>query len=196
MTRYLAPGNCQDRSGSAGTPRGSQGRARVLWTSRGTCELAVAASGPRAGCACGRVTGMLTFRIKQAAGLGGQHRHVAPLGGQGPYRDHHRCLRADGRGRRGAGPPGPGPGRSDRSRRGQGGGGPFGAEQVHRPGHPGGPRHRDGPGGDKAGPHRFVSLLSREAADELGLVPGMLAVAAVTATSVSVKIAATRSARS
>jgi molybdopterin-binding protein len=30
----------------------------------------------------------------------------------------------------------------------------------------------------QAGPHRFVSLLSREAADELGLEPGMLAVAA------------------
>ena len=31
----------------------------------------------------------------------------------------------------------------------------------------------------QAGPHRFVSLLSREAADELGLEPGVLAVAAV-----------------
>lgn len=41
----------------------------------------------------------------------------------------------------------------------------------------------------QAGPHRFVSLLSREAADELGLEPGMLAVAAVKATSVSVEIA-------
>jgi molybdopterin-binding protein len=40
----------------------------------------------------------------------------------------------------------------------------------------------------QAGPHRFVSLLSREAADELGLQPGMLAVAAVKATSVSVEI--------
>ncbi len=40
----------------------------------------------------------------------------------------------------------------------------------------------------QAGPHRFVSLLSREAADELGLVPGMLAVATVKATSVSVEI--------
>ena len=38
----------------------------------------------------------------------------------------------------------------------------------------------------QAGPHRFVSLLSREAADELGLEPGMLAVAAVKATNVSV----------
>ena len=36
----------------------------------------------------------------------------------------------------------------------------------------------------QAGPHRFVSLLSREAADELGLEPGMLAVAAVKATNV------------
>jgi molybdopterin-binding protein len=40
----------------------------------------------------------------------------------------------------------------------------------------------------QAGPYRFVSLLSREAADELGLEPGMLAVAAVKATSVSVEI--------
>ena len=42
----------------------------------------------------------------------------------------------------------------------------------------------------QAGPHRFVSLLSREAADELGLEPGMLAIAAVKATSVSVEIPA------
>ena len=47
----------------------------------------------------------------------------------------------------------------------------------------------------QAGPHRFVSLLSREAADELGLQPGMLAVAAVKATSVSVEIPASRSVR-
>ena len=40
----------------------------------------------------------------------------------------------------------------------------------------------------QAGPHRFVSLLSREAADELGLAPGVLAVAAVKATNVSVEI--------
>jgi molybdopterin-binding protein len=40
----------------------------------------------------------------------------------------------------------------------------------------------------QAGPHRFVSLLSREAADELGLEAGMLAVAAVKATSVFVEI--------
>ncbi len=40
----------------------------------------------------------------------------------------------------------------------------------------------------QAGPHRFVSLLSREAADELGLEPGALAVAAVKATNVSVEI--------
>ena len=33
----------------------------------------------------------------------------------------------------------------------------------------------------QAGPHRFVSLLSREAIDELGLEPGMLVVAAVKA---------------
>lgn len=44
----------------------------------------------------------------------------------------------------------------------------------------------------QAGPHRFVSLLSREAADELGLEPGMLAVAAVKSTNVSVEIPRTR----
>ena len=44
----------------------------------------------------------------------------------------------------------------------------------------------------QAGPHRFVSLLSREAADELGLEPGALAVAAVKATNVSVEIPANR----
>jgi molybdopterin-binding protein len=42
----------------------------------------------------------------------------------------------------------------------------------------------------QAGPHRFVSLLSREAADELRLEPGMLAVAAVKATNVAVEIPA------
>jgi molybdopterin-binding protein len=47
----------------------------------------------------------------------------------------------------------------------------------------------------QAGPHRFVSLLSREAADELGLEPGMLAVAAVKATNVSVEIPAAAPAR-
>ena len=47
----------------------------------------------------------------------------------------------------------------------------------------------------QAGPHRFVSLVSREAADELGLEPGMLAVAAVKATSVSVEIPSSGSAR-
>ena len=40
----------------------------------------------------------------------------------------------------------------------------------------------------QAGPHRFVSLLSREAADELGLEPGVLAIAAVKSTNVSVEI--------
>jgi molybdopterin-binding protein len=40
----------------------------------------------------------------------------------------------------------------------------------------------------QTGPHRFVSLPSREAAVELGLEPGMLAVAAVKATNVSVEI--------
>ncbi len=42
----------------------------------------------------------------------------------------------------------------------------------------------------QAGPHRFVSLLSREAVDELGLVPGVLAIAAVKATNVSVELPA------
>jgi molybdopterin-binding protein len=40
----------------------------------------------------------------------------------------------------------------------------------------------------QAGPHRFVSLIGREAADELGLEPGMLVVAAINATDVSVQI--------
>jgi molybdopterin-binding protein len=44
----------------------------------------------------------------------------------------------------------------------------------------------------QAGPHRFVSLLSREAADELGLEPGVLAVAAVKATNVSIEIPQSR----
>ena len=48
----------------------------------------------------------------------------------------------------------------------------------------------------QAGQHRFVSLLSREAADELGLEPGMLAVAAVKATNISVEIPNTRPTRS
>ena len=43
-----------------------------------------------------------------------------------------------------------------------------------------------------SGPHRFVSLLSREAADDLGLEPGVLAVAAVKATNVSVEIPRSR----
>jgi molybdopterin-binding protein len=47
----------------------------------------------------------------------------------------------------------------------------------------------------QAGPHRFVSLLSREAADELGLEPGMLAVAAIKATNVSVEIPSASSSR-
>lgn len=42
----------------------------------------------------------------------------------------------------------------------------------------------------QAGPHRVVALMTREAADELGLAPGVLAVAAVKATSVVVEIAA------
>ena len=42
----------------------------------------------------------------------------------------------------------------------------------------------------QAGPHRLVSLLTREAVDELGLVEGMLAVATVKATNVGVEVVA------
>ena len=44
----------------------------------------------------------------------------------------------------------------------------------------------------QAGPHRVVSLMSREAADELGLKPGVLAVAAVKATNVVIEVPAHR----
>jgi molybdopterin-binding protein len=44
----------------------------------------------------------------------------------------------------------------------------------------------------QAGPHRVVSLMSREAADELGLEPGVVAVAAVKSTNVVVEIPETR----
>lgn len=40
----------------------------------------------------------------------------------------------------------------------------------------------------QAGPHRVVSLMTREAADELGLAPGVLAVASVKATNVVVEL--------
>jgi molybdopterin-binding protein len=40
----------------------------------------------------------------------------------------------------------------------------------------------------QAGPHRVVSLMSREAADELGLEPGVLAVASVKSTNVVIEI--------
>jgi molybdopterin-binding protein len=40
----------------------------------------------------------------------------------------------------------------------------------------------------QAGPHRIVSLITREAADELGLEPGIAAVATVKATSVMVEV--------
>ncbi|HEX6194341.1 MAG TPA: TOBE domain-containing protein [Jiangellaceae bacterium] len=42
----------------------------------------------------------------------------------------------------------------------------------------------------QAGPHRVVSLMSREAADELGLEPGVAAVASVKATNVVVDLPA------
>ena len=41
----------------------------------------------------------------------------------------------------------------------------------------------------RAGPHRIVSLMTREAADELHLAPGVLAVAAVKSTNVVVELA-------
>jgi len=40
----------------------------------------------------------------------------------------------------------------------------------------------------QAGPHRFVSLITREAADELELAPGMVVDAVIKATNVSVEI--------
>jgi molybdopterin-binding protein len=42
----------------------------------------------------------------------------------------------------------------------------------------------------QAGPYRVVSLMTREAADELALAPGMLAVAAVKATNVVIELPA------
>jgi molybdopterin-binding protein len=41
----------------------------------------------------------------------------------------------------------------------------------------------------QAGPHRVVSVITREAADELGLEPGVLAVAVVKATNVGIELA-------
>lgn len=40
----------------------------------------------------------------------------------------------------------------------------------------------------QAGPYRVVSLMSREAADELGLAPGVMAVASVKSTNVVVEV--------
>jgi molybdopterin-binding protein len=40
----------------------------------------------------------------------------------------------------------------------------------------------------QAGPFRIVSLMSREAADELGLEPGSLAIASVKATNVVIEV--------
>ena len=40
----------------------------------------------------------------------------------------------------------------------------------------------------QAGPHRIVSLMTREAADELGLAPGVRAIAAVKSTNVVVEL--------
>ena len=44
----------------------------------------------------------------------------------------------------------------------------------------------------QSGPHRIVSLMSREAADDLGLQPGVLAIAAVKSTNVVVEVPAPR----
>jgi molybdopterin-binding protein len=41
----------------------------------------------------------------------------------------------------------------------------------------------------QAGPHRIVSVITREAADELGLAPGVIASAVVKATNVGVEVA-------
>ena len=49
--------------------------------------------------------------------------------------------------------------------------------------------------GIQPGPHRFVSLLSREAADELGLEPGTLAVTAVKSTNIPIEIPNNRAVR-
>lgn len=40
----------------------------------------------------------------------------------------------------------------------------------------------------QSGPHRVVSLMSREAADDLGLEPGVLAVAAIKSTNVVIEL--------
>jgi molybdopterin-binding protein len=40
----------------------------------------------------------------------------------------------------------------------------------------------------QAGPHRLVSLITREAVDDLGLKPGVIATAVVKATNVSVEL--------
>jgi molybdopterin-binding protein len=42
----------------------------------------------------------------------------------------------------------------------------------------------------QSGPHRVVSLMSREAADDLGLEPGVLAIAAVKSTNVVIELPA------
>ncbi len=42
----------------------------------------------------------------------------------------------------------------------------------------------------QSGPHRVVSLMSREAADDLGLEPGVLAIAAVKSTNVVIQLPA------
>jgi molybdopterin-binding protein len=44
----------------------------------------------------------------------------------------------------------------------------------------------------RAGPHRIVSLMTAEAVDELGLAPGVVAVAAVKSTNVVVELPARR----
>jgi molybdopterin-binding protein len=41
----------------------------------------------------------------------------------------------------------------------------------------------------QAGPHRIVSLISRESADDLALKPGVMAVASVKSTNVVIELA-------
>jgi molybdopterin-binding protein len=47
----------------------------------------------------------------------------------------------------------------------------------------------------QVGPHRLVSLLTREAVDTLGLAPGMMAIAMVKATNVAVELPPARAKR-
>jgi len=89
----------------------------------------------------------------------GQLWHHAPLGWGWPDRADHRRVRAAGRGRGRAGQVRPRARRAGRVPRWRDGDHPVAAEPVRRPGHPGGPRHGDGPGGDpgRAAPVRLAA---------------------------------------